>query len=63
MPVLPPPTIHEVTAARAQLPNEMKSTSDEQIRQMITQKRLQEYSKFMQGQNGLTPQQQQQQLP
>ena len=61
MPVLPPPTIHEVTAARAQLPAELKSTSDEYLRQMISHKRRQEYAKTMQGQNGLTPQQQQQQ--
>lgn len=60
MPVLPPPTVHEITAARAQLPPNMKTASDEQIRQMILHKRRQELLKATQGQKNLTPQQQQQ---
>ena len=62
VPVLPPPTIQEVTAARAQLPDNMKTASDEQLREMISNKRRQEYyNKAMQGQQNLTPQQKQQQ--
>lgn len=60
-PVLPPPTMHEVTAARAQLPAEMRTVSDEQLRMMILHKRRTEYFKAMQGQTNLTPQQQHQQ--
>ena len=60
MPVLPPPTIQEVTAARAQLPAHMKGASDEQLRSMISNKRRHEYFKAMQGQQSLTPLQQQQ---
>ena len=59
MPVLPPPTMHEVAAARAQLPAEVKGVSDEQLRQMISNKRQQAYLKVMQGQPNLTLQQQQ----
>lgn len=58
MPVLPQPTIHEITAARAQLPANLKPASDEQLRVMILNKRRNEYFKAMQGQPNLTPQQQ-----
>lgn len=61
MPVLPPPTMQEVAAARAQLPAEVKGVSDEQLRQMISNKRQLAYLKVMQGQSNLTLQQQQQQ--
>ena len=59
MPVLPPPTMHEVTAVRAQLPAEVKGVSDERLRLMISNKRQQAYMKVMQGQSNLTLQQQQ----
>lgn len=61
MPVLPPPTIQEVAAARAQLPDNMKTASDEQLREMISNKRRNDYFKAMQGQQSLTQQQQEQQ--
>lgn len=62
MPNLPPPTIQEVTAARAQLPADMQNTaSDENLRVMILNKRRHAILKTMQGQQNLTPQQQQQQ--
>ena len=59
MPVLPPPTMQEVAAARAQLPAEVKGVSDEQLRQMISNKKQLAYLKAMQGQPNLTLQQQQ----
>ena len=62
MPNLPPPTIQEVTAARAQLPpNMQKTATDEQLREMILNKRRHAFLKTMQGQQNLTPLQQQQQ--
>ena len=60
MPVLPQPTNQEVTAARAQLPAHVKTASDEQLRAMILNKRRNDYFKVLQGQQNLTPQQQQQ---
>lgn len=62
VPILPPPTIQEVTAARAQLPANMQPVSDDQLRSMILNKRKHEYyNKAMQSQQGLTSLQQQQQ--
>lgn len=61
MPNLPQPTSREITAARAQLPANLKTASDEQLRSMILKKRRDEYFKTMQGQQGLNPLQQQQQ--
>ena len=58
-PALPQPTIHEIAAARAQLPANVKNASDDQLRAMIMNKRRNEYYKAIEGQS-LTQQQQQQ---
>ena len=60
MPVLPQPTVHEIAAARAQLPANLRTASDDQIRAMILTKRRNEYFKALQGQQNLTPLQRQQ---
>ena len=60
MPTLPQPTNHEITAARAQLPQNLKAASDEQLRTMISNKRRTEYFKALQGQTNLTQLQQKQ---
>lgn len=60
MPSLPPPTPQEMQAARAQLVPHMKGASDDQLRTMIMSKRQQEYLRAVQGQAGLTHQQQMQ---
>lgn len=60
MPILPQPTTHEITAARAQLPPNVKTASDDQIRVMLLNKRRNEYFKALAAQPNLTPLQQQQ---
>ena len=58
---MPPIPNFEVAAARAQLPANLKSASDEHIQMMILNKRRNEYFKgLQQSQQNLTPQQQQQ---
>lgn len=53
---LPQPTMGDLQHARAILPDNMKSISDSQLRQIIMQKRQTEYSNV--NQSGLTPVQQ-----
>ena len=47
---LPQPTVQELQATRARLPENMREVSDDQIRSMILQRRQEEISKAAQGQ-------------
>ena len=60
LPALPQPTPHEIAAARAQLPANVRSASDDQLRVMIMNKRRIELGKALSGIQNPTPQQQQQ---
>ena len=60
MPVLQPPTMQEVTAARAQLPLSVRNASDDHIKAMIQNKKRKDYFNSLANQPNLTPHQQQQ---
>ena len=57
VPQIPRPTMHDIHAARAVLPDNMKGVSDNQLATMIFQRRQQEFLKA--NQQRLNPQQQQ----
>jgi len=55
---LPQPTVQEIQASRARLPDHLKGYTDEQIRALILQQRQHDMLKITQGRPGMNPQQQ-----
>ncbi len=55
---LPQPTVQEIQASRARLPDHLKALTDDQIRGQILKQRQHEMPKTVQGHPTMTPQQQ-----
>lgn len=55
---LPQPTVQEIQASRARLPDHLKGYTDEQIRVQILKQRQHDMLKIAQGRPGMNPQQQ-----